>query len=254
MFKPEVLKAIQDHAVEDAPAESCGVVISEGGTEVYVRCRNLNGNGEEFKLSAEDWADAEERGEILAIVHSHPDESAEPSELDLLTCEEEGVPWIIVSVRDGKVEDTRVVTPTGWKAPLVGRSFFHGVLDCYTLIRDWYSREAGISLPDFERADDWWAKGENLYVENFEKAGFRRLKEGEPVKEADVLLMQVRAKVPNHAGVYIGDSALTEAPELHKIHDAFLHHLYGRLSTREVYGGYWKECTTHVLRHKEFDK
>jgi hypothetical protein len=30
-----------------------------------------------------------------------------------------------------------------------------------------------------------------------------------------------------------------------------LHHLYGRLSERVVYGGHWQEITRAVLRHKD---
>ncbi|WP_043946890.1 NlpC/P60 family protein, partial [Ralstonia solanacearum] len=40
----------------------------------------------------------------------------------------------------------------------------------------------------------------------------------------DVILMQVRAPVPNHAAVYLGGVQM-------------LHHLHGRLSSRDVYGG-----------------
>ena len=28
-----------------------------------------------------------------------------------------------------------------------------------------------------------------------------------------------------------------------------LHHLYGRLSSRDVFGGYFQHVTTHCLRH-----
>jgi len=51
--------------------------------------------------------------------------------------------------------------------------------------------------------------------------------------------MQVQSKngVPNHAGVYLGDGIM-------------LHHLYGRLSSRDVYGGYWREVTRLTLRHE----
>lgn len=56
------------------------------------------------------------------------------------------------------------------------------------------------------------------------------------IRVGDVIVMQVRAPVPNHAGVYIGDGLM-------------LHHLYNRLSSRDVYGGYWQECTRIVLRH-----
>ena len=30
-----------------------------------------------------------------------------------------------------------------------------------------------------------------------------------------------------------------------------LHHCHGRLSSRDVYGGYWRKVTTHVLRHRD---
>jgi cell wall-associated NlpC family hydrolase len=50
-------------------------------------------------------------------------------------------------------------------------------------------------------------------------------------------LMQIRSKVPNHAAVYIGDGMI-------------MHHMYKRLSTRDMYGGMWADHATHVLRHE----
>ncbi|EKH97818.1 hypothetical protein EC5905_1492, partial [Escherichia coli 5905] len=37
--------------------------------------------------------------------------------------------------------------------------------DCYTLFRD-ACHLAGIDMPDFEREDDWWRNGQNLYLDN----------------------------------------------------------------------------------------
>jgi len=48
---------------------------------------------------------------------------------------------------------------------LVGREWSHGVLDCYALVRDWFRAERGVELPNFVRFDDWWKRGENLYLE-----------------------------------------------------------------------------------------
>ncbi|EIN27790.1 hypothetical protein ECFDA504_1361, partial [Escherichia coli FDA504] len=42
--------------------------------------------------------------------------------------------------------------------------------DCYTLFRDAYHL-AGIDMPDFEREDDWWRNGQNLYLDNMEATG-----------------------------------------------------------------------------------
>lgn len=53
-----------------------------------------------------------------------------------------------------------------------------------------------------------------------------------------MIVMQVQAAEPNHAAIYLGDGLM-------------LHHLYGRLSERAVYGGYWQERTIFTLRHKD---
>ena len=120
---------------------------------------------------------------------------------------------------------------------LVGREWSHGVLDCYALVRDWYQLERGVDLPNFARFDDWWKRGENLYIENFARAGFAPV-DASDLQAGDCFLMQVASSVPNHAAVYLGDGLI-------------LHHLQGRLSSRDVYGGYWQKVTTHILRYTD---
>src|SRR5690606_26844065 len=141
--------------------------------------------------------------------------------------------------------------PSGYVAPLVGRSFHHGQLDCYTLIRDFYSRELNIEIPDFERPDNWWDVPEHgeLYLDNFEKAGFVRI-DGQP-RYGDVILMQYRSDRTNHGGVYLGDAVLTSQPDLHPVPNALLHHAMPRLSERVVYAGYWSDVTRMIVRHKD---
>jgi cell wall-associated NlpC family hydrolase len=150
-----------------------------------------------------------------------------------VACEASGVPWFIVSYPNGQWFE---LSPKGYVAPLVGREWSHGVLDCYSIVRDWYAQERGLSLPDFQRFDEWWRRGENLYVDNFGAAGFAVV-EPDDLLVGDVFLMQVHSEVPNHAAIYLGDGLI-------------LHHLQGRLSSRDVYGGYWQKITTHTLRHQ----
>lgn len=131
-------------------------------------------------------------GEVTAIVHSHPDELARASEADKVACEASGLPWLIVSVlkEDGVpvASEVNQIEPCGYEAPLIGRTFAHGVTDCFSLIVDYYKRELGIQLPNFERHDNWWNDGHSdLYTEGFEKAGFVQV-DGPPRKH-DVLLM-----------------------------------------------------------------
>lgn len=241
---PETLEEIRAHGLAEYPREACGLVCIVKGRERYMRCRNLASSAaEQFILSPEDYANADEQGEIIAVVHSHPDVAARPSEADRVACEASGLPWLIVSVcRDldappvaGEIHQFH---PCGYEAPLVGRSFHHGVLDCYTLIRDFYARELGVALPDFERSDGWWNDGHShLYMDNFRAAGCQPIAEGTPLERGDIILMAIRSgnDTPNHAGVYLGDGLM-------------LHHMYGRLSSRDVYGGWYRECTRLVVR------
>lgn len=230
----ETLAAVRAHAQADYPREACGLVVVVKGRERYVPCRNVAEGSEHFVLPAEDYAAAEDMGEVIAVVHSHPDAPATASEADRVACEASGLPWHIVS---WPADDLRTIEPSGYQAPLVGREFAHGVLDCYTLVRDWYQRERGITLPDFPRRDDWWQHGEDLYMRHYAEAGFVAVSQDQAEQAGDVILMQLRSPVPNHAGVYLGDGTM-------------LHHLHGRLSSRDVYGGYWQEITRCVLRYR----
>lgn len=224
------------HALEEYPRESCGVVIVLRGRRRYIPCRNIAENpAQQFTIHPEDFADAEDVGEIVEIVHSHVDTPPTPSQADLLGCEATQLPWIIVN---GKTGASFRFEPSGYTAPLIGREFSHGILDCYTLIKDYYAKELGIILKDYDRSWEWWNNGGNLYLDNFTNEGFVTIPE-QDIEKHDVVLLQVRSHVPNHGGVYLGDNVI-------------LHHPMGRLSGRDVYGGYWKKHTTHVIRHKDF--
>ncbi|TES74150.1 phage tail protein [Burkholderia cepacia] len=241
-----IKQAIAEHALAEYPRECCGLVVGTAAGDVYVPGRNIAAvPTEQFGLAAEDYADAEDMGEILAFVHSHPNGRAQPSMADRTVCERSGIPlWVIVSLgvqADGTigVDDWCEFGPSGYVAPLYGREFLHGVLDCYSLVRDWYLAERGVVLPDFEREDGWWDDGRsNLYIAHYQDAGFLDVGIDVQLEPGDVLLMQIRSKngVPNHAGVYLGDGM-------------FGHHVHGRLSCRAVWGSMWRDSCTTVLRH-----
>lgn len=234
----DVIDDIANHARSEYPRECCGLVVVIKGRERYWPCRNMAETPlENFILHPEDYAAAEDAGEVVAVVHSHPDATAAPSEADRRMCGEGGIRWWIVSVdATGRVSEPYIMEPVKYVPPLVGRKFVHGINDCYSLVRDYYSTKLGITLPDFERRDMWWDKGDDLYMQHFQDAGFR-IVGGEP-QQHDVILMQVRAPVVNHAGVYLGDMQV-------------MHHFYDRLSSRDLYGGYLQDVTRHLIRHRE---
>lgn len=227
-----VLGSIMEHAQSSPDREACGLVTVHRGRLVYQRCRNIAASPTEFEIHPEDYIDAEAIG-IVAVVHSHLHASAEPSMADLVGCEKSGLPWIIVSVTSGAV---KAFEPKGYQAPLIGRPFAHGVLDCFSLARDYYAGQ-GISVLDFEREPNWWEKNQDMLTpENFAKAGFVVVTDGS-LEEGDGIVMQNgKTAVPNHVGIYLGDGVI-------------LHHCSDRLSSRQPYGGYWAKVTRYVVRH-----
>jgi len=246
-----VIDAAYAHAREKAPEECCGLVVKTGRRLQYLALTNTAANPlEDFRISAEAWADAEDQGEVVAVVHSHPGQPARLSGADRVSMEATGLPWLIVEVRQGEPVAHLVHLPTGYQAPLVGRPFHHGVLDCYTLVRDFYKRELGIVLDDFARDDGWWEKGLDLYAENFARAGFYAV-DPSGLRQGDMVVMQVRAPVANHAGVFLADGRLKTEPDLHPVPGGILHHLYGRDSKRDIFGGFWREAARFYMRHRD---
>lgn len=241
-MKLETLEAAQAHAAKCYPQESCGLIVMAPDGERYVPCDNTHGKPtEHFRLSGEQFAEAEDIGEVKAVVHSHPNASGQPSHADRVQCELSELPWHILSVGmvDGKPTfgTPGYCEPCGFEAPLEGRQFAHGVLDCFTLFKNFLWREYGISVSNYEREDDWWEKGQELYsMERLNAEGFFQITD--QIRRGDIILMNVRSKVANHAGVYLGDGQM-------------LHHLHGRLSRRDNYGGYWAERTVYIVRHKD---
>lgn len=228
-FLPEMIH----QAVVGAPNEVCGLVVARRNRCRLIQAKNLADNPVMgFDLDPAAWLEVGDDEEVIGIYHSHPRGTCEPSMADLTSCELSGVAWHIVDT----MGHYSVTQPTGFLAPYLCRPYVHGVHDCYSICKDWYEREWSLMLPDVPRVDQWWEKGENLYIDHFEAQGFHKLVDQKP-EVGDGFLMQVNSRVPNHAAVYVGDGNI-------------LHHVSNRLSTLDPYGGYWKKHTTHHLRHE----
>lgn len=245
MLTKSIKKAINDHANKCHPKECCGVIVNGE----YIPCANVSPNDNQFEIDVIDIVGAEKEGKIQAYVHSHSgfgEASTKPSQLDMLQMGLHGLPWVIANG-----VDVDLYHPTDYKAPLIGRDYYHGTLDCYTLIRDYYQRELGITLGDYERADAWWENKDSkpLYLDGFKKEGFVEV---DVVQKHDIILCRLGRTVHvNHALVFIGDGKLkSERTDDVVGNDLVLHHPYGRESLREIFGESWQRRAAVIIRHK----
>lgn len=216
---------ILNHAKQCGEAECCGFVIDN---KTYLPCKNISSTPTEtFEIATEDWIDAEQQGEITAVVHSHPNGLPILSQADQFYQQQTGLDWWLVC--DNKIHKFRYIKP------LLGREFKHGEIDCLTLVRDAYML-TGINLPNYERQDDWWHNGQNLYLDLLPKNEFEQV---DDVQEGDVILVCLGSTTPNHAAIYIGNQFI-------------LHHCPNRLSKRDLYDGFWLKYTHSIWRHKQW--
>lgn len=251
----KIKEDIIDHARVEYPRESCGIVISvEGSTpnKEYIPCKNLSESEDQFYIDPRDLVKAEAKGNILAYVHSHPNGTCKPSEPDLVQMNNHNKAWIICSYEPDVESEIDIYEPSNYKLPLIGRSYHHGLQDCYSIVRDYYFRELNISLNDYDRIDEWWTLEEHksLYLDNFSKEGFVPVTDG--IRKHDVILFTLgRTFHVNHAGIFLGDGMLTSEDSPKVIGNSlFIHHPYNKKSLREIYGNYWTARTTFVLRHE----
>ncbi|EBX9481608.1 DUF1175 family protein, partial [Salmonella enterica subsp. enterica serovar Abony] len=111
-------------------------------------------------------------------------------------------------------------------------------MDCYTLFRDVYHL-CGIDLPDFERTNGWWLRGENLYLKNMPLNGFRQVSPGE-AQPGDVIIRRpFPGADPCHAMILLEDNMV-------------LHHDHtGHLSRRETMRPAYVKQMHSIWRHEQ---
>lgn len=236
-----VVRAIQEHAVEAFPHESCGVILDDG---TYMRMRNVAEEPERHaQFPHDELLELLSSGRLRAVVHSHPNGPNCPSGQDMRFQLDLEVPFVIVST-NGEA----CLRPFAWgdqlvPLPLFGRGFQHAVSDCYELCRDIVFQRAGKRIPQFVRDWEWWQNRQTLYLDGFKEAGFREIDASEVRPgELDFFLAAVRSRTPNHAGLIQRDGLI-------------LHHTTGgrpwdpmRLSGNDT-AARWRPYVTHWLRY-----
>ncbi|MFC6377584.1 C40 family peptidase [Tatumella terrea] len=233
-MREKLLNTIRKHVIAEYPKEACGVIVQSGNKQIYIPCQNdaedpLN----TFVMRDSDYRSAEMQGEVIMIIHSHPDVPVLiPSEMDRIQCDYSGIEWGIMSWPDG---DFCTFSPRADR-DYAGRPWVLGHADCWSLIREYHRREHGIELRNWSVPYEWWTAGkESRYDDNWQAEGFIEVSEMQP---GDMIMMKIAAPVTNHAAIYLGNNIM-------------LHHNFGNLSARVPYGQYFRDRTVRVVRHKD---
>ena len=227
-------KAAQ-HAKDCFPQESCGLLAIVKGKETYFPCKNLANNlCSYFIIDPDDWAFAEDSGELTAIIHSHPTGPIFPSKTDKTACEYLGLPWHIYSPEQN---DWHYFEPTGYKPqPLLGREWIWKAQDCWTLVVD-YFKSQNLKLKDWPRPKDPTEMLTNgLFEYALPKTGLVEVTDD--IQKDDVLLMSMAKNTGCHVGVYVGEQMV-------------LHHQVGRLSSRDLLDEQMYKSIYKRYRHAE---
>jgi len=222
------------HAEESMPKESCGLLALIKGKETYWACKNIAESGfEYFVIDPDDWAECEDTGEIIGIVHSHPHGPITPSDNDKASCEYLGVQWHIYSPI---LKEWISFKPSGYKAGLFGRTWIWGQQDCWSLITDYFIEKLNINLKKWPRPKDLRTFAKNPYfVKVLTESGFKKVSLDD-IQINDVLLMEGMYEKLNHVALYIGDQTI-------------FHHNIKQLSCREIYDLKYIQATKEVYRY-----
>lgn len=213
-----------------APQEMCGAIadIHDKGRRFFA-IDNIAENPEEtFEMNPKGWQALAADGEIVAVVHSHPNGELFLSGADRQMQIQTGLPWILAV--GGRLKQFRCCPH------LRGRMFEYGKADCGALIRDAFML-MGIDLPDHMRGDIDDDAEHGYLRKHFERVGFVRVSDG--LRGGDVILTSYGGHA-NHAALYLGDGQI-------------LHHAYNQLSRREPFNQWWSERIDSILRLPEFE-
>ena len=98
------IEEAKKHFLMCKPAEGCGLLVERGGNEFFFPCKNIVSHVQDditFAINPLDFAACEDSGaDILAVIHSHVEGSAEPSEADINNCKLYMMDWYIYSIQD----------------------------------------------------------------------------------------------------------------------------------------------------------
>lgn len=234
MNNDNLLKYVIEHAKKEYPKESCGYIAADKNSSLkYIPCTNIARQPrKDFRIDPVDYMDIIfQYSAPIMLVHSHPDGKAKPSLADMESCNANAIPWFIITYPE---KDSCIVMPEN-KNFLLGRAYVYGIMDCFTIVRDFY-KLYDIDIPNYYREDDFWNHGYSQYLDLYENNNFERVEGIENLQFGDLVLFNIKCDLPNHAGIYIGNGTLLHQPQ-------------SRLSLAEEMSLIWQNTFFCILRY-----
>ena len=217
----QAISDMQAHALEAFPNISVGIISGW----MYYRLDNIQAPETDKELNwqitykNDIYAHKLQHGLLRFVVFSRPRMVAYPNEREMLAQLSSDAPWIYLRTDGVDCEDPVIWGNGSPYWAFLGRPFRHGVMDCYSLIRDYYKLEYKLSLDEYPRDWFWWNSSadylnafrppvKDLYGENFKNQGFYPIGKIEDLRKGDSVLMKLNSDSINHAAIYIGDGKI----------------------------------------------
>lgn len=246
------LNKFKNHVLKQYPNEACAIVIEgDNGKLNVINCENSHEDPlNNFRINASVISEYVINKKLRAVLHSHIAKSIHqaidyrqqgdirtPSANDIQGHNDTNVPWGIVAT-DGETVSEPLWLDDNEIAPLEGRSFVHGLYDCWSIVRDYLRLHKGITLKNYPRDPSWWNSGQSLCnLSAISDAGLVSIAYKELI-EGDIVLMKIGSPVPNHWAVVTGNNTI-------------LHQLPHRLSTTDSLSK-WSKYIVGCYRYNDF--
>ncbi len=191
---------IQDavtHALDMFPLESCGAIIDD---EYAVFENTAQDPENSFLINDAMFDRAYADGRVQAVIHSHnnvPYASKADQEQQLAM----GVPFGIINLVNKSAVHFVMWGDSLPVEPLEKRSFFYGVWDCFSLVRDYMRINHNIAFKNISREHGFWLRGESMFEVFMDRFDVDPVPLNR-IRPNDVLLYNLNGtKHLNHCGV-----------------------------------------------------
>lgn len=223
MISNEIKFKIKEHALQKAPEECCGLLVSKNKDLQVLQCANISKDKQnEFSINPKDYLKASLFGKIVGIYHSHAIQEESFSELDRLISHKLNLKNIVYIVKKDTFEE---YSPENYYSKYIDVDFCINKSDCLTIVENYYGEEFGIKIFHHSRDLNWDKNYEQLvksklsqfsnsedFDELIKKENFVKINGFENAKKHDVILFKYFKNYPSHFAIYLGRDYILHQP------------------------------------------